>query len=764
MIKTKPMASSASADPISTKTTTSNSSCSRSSHDGMNWIEILIWMCFISPLYILYRILIANQLPILDCDEVYNYYEPLHYLLYGTGLQTWEYSYQYALRSYVYLLPLYYISKYIYIPITYTYEHYLFWFAQEYLMLHSSTGPPSNHKVLLFLLLRCTIAIFTAIGELMFIMSLYYYSKKTSSKKISSSTSSSLTTKDDDDNNNHMFQIHISTVIWTMILLLLTTGMNHSSNSFLPSSTWMTIWCSCTCFYLYEYYIMFAITAISTTLGVGWPFGCVCIIPMSIHILYKLYNRNSIFSLVRYLFLLLFITVVVQYNVMKVDEHYYGIKYVSPTYNIFKYNASGNGDTLYGVEPLSYYIKNLILNLNILSIFGFITLPLYIINSLKQGKQMIDSNIFVVLLSLPIWCMITLPRPHKEERFLFPIYPVIILSSVLTIQCLVQYSMSYNNQNTKAKAQQSQPKKSSIIIRMIQFIINILLYHSQIIPCILYTISIMISISRTMALSKYYTAPFIIYNYLAAQSKPSIGSIHQKHPQFQYSDITEFVTTTTNHNITTQKQQQQSYVCTCAEWYRYPSSFYLPDNVQLGYLPSESFYGQLPQPFTQYGSKKESIKYLNAPFNDMNMNHTNSYINLQYYQYQCNWYIVLQKEDTNNRYCGWPVLYGKDRVHIHPYLDSVQTKSSLHRILYIPGHHEHAIDRRDVIYDDYVLYQEHNVRHMRYRERVKWNQPLMDYKYMYEEYKTLDDEHDNDDNTKETVVVDNNVDNINDEL
>ncbi len=26
-----------------------------------------------------------------DCDEVYNYWEPLHFLLYGYGKQTWEY-------------------------------------------------------------------------------------------------------------------------------------------------------------------------------------------------------------------------------------------------------------------------------------------------------------------------------------------------------------------------------------------------------------------------------------------------------------------------------------------------------------------------------------------------------------------------------------------------------------------------------------------------------------------------------------------------
>ncbi|KOB76959.1 Ferredoxin-fold anticodon-binding domain-containing protein 1 [Operophtera brumata] len=37
---------------------------------------------------------------IADCDETYNYWEPLHYLVYGSGLQTWEYSPVYAIRSY----------------------------------------------------------------------------------------------------------------------------------------------------------------------------------------------------------------------------------------------------------------------------------------------------------------------------------------------------------------------------------------------------------------------------------------------------------------------------------------------------------------------------------------------------------------------------------------------------------------------------------------------------------------------------------------
>ena len=39
-----------------------------------------------------------------DCDETFNYWEPAHQMLYGQGLQTWEYDPKYALRSYLYII------------------------------------------------------------------------------------------------------------------------------------------------------------------------------------------------------------------------------------------------------------------------------------------------------------------------------------------------------------------------------------------------------------------------------------------------------------------------------------------------------------------------------------------------------------------------------------------------------------------------------------------------------------------------------------
>lgn len=54
--------------------------------------------------YILFaaHILAALYHPIQDCDEVFNYWEPSHYLNHGHGFQTWEYSPVYAIRSWAY--------------------------------------------------------------------------------------------------------------------------------------------------------------------------------------------------------------------------------------------------------------------------------------------------------------------------------------------------------------------------------------------------------------------------------------------------------------------------------------------------------------------------------------------------------------------------------------------------------------------------------------------------------------------------------------
>lgn len=237
---------------------------------------------------------------------------------------------------------------------------------------------------------------------------------------------------------------------------------------------------------------------------------------------------------------------------------------------------------------------------------------------------------------------------------------------------------------------------------------KLIVLHPQILPVLVFVPSIVFSLCRTMALYKYYTAPILVYNELAYQRIPTLQELKEHYQEHQL--MPNYVDNNNNDNdhhfnITA---FQERYVCTCGEWYRYPSSFFLPLNSQLGYLPS-SFHGQLPQPYTKYGSKPHSLQYLSrGSFNDQNQPNNERYIPNELSKYVCNWYVVLQNENQDTL-CGWPNVYGKSRVAVVPFLDSIQTKSFLHRIIYIPYIHETIVKQRwtnQIVYDDYVVYQE----------------------------------------------------------
>ena len=55
-------------------------------------------------IYLSANVLAALYAPIQDCDEVFNYWEPTHYLNHAFGLQTWEYSPEYSIRSWLYIV------------------------------------------------------------------------------------------------------------------------------------------------------------------------------------------------------------------------------------------------------------------------------------------------------------------------------------------------------------------------------------------------------------------------------------------------------------------------------------------------------------------------------------------------------------------------------------------------------------------------------------------------------------------------------------
>ena len=67
--------------------------------DSLRMLSITAFCIFVSV-----NLLAATYAPIQDCDEVFNYWEPTHYLNHGFGFETWEYSPEYAIRSWLYIL------------------------------------------------------------------------------------------------------------------------------------------------------------------------------------------------------------------------------------------------------------------------------------------------------------------------------------------------------------------------------------------------------------------------------------------------------------------------------------------------------------------------------------------------------------------------------------------------------------------------------------------------------------------------------------
>ena len=128
------------------------------------------------------------------------------------------------------------------------------------------------------------------------------------------------------------------------------------------------------------------------------------------------------------------------------DTLFYGKLTVVP-WNIVKYNVfpdSQRGPELYGTEPVHFYLFNLLLNFNVLVPFALFSLPALAITYRVDRKRLGERYQFVnqsspyTLLAVRLapaylWMVIMTAQKHKEERFMYPIYPLICFNAAVTI-------------------------------------------------------------------------------------------------------------------------------------------------------------------------------------------------------------------------------------------------------------------------------------------------------------------------------------------
>jgi hypothetical protein len=107
-----------------------------------------------------------------------------------------------------------------------------------------------------------------------------------------------------------------------------------------------------------------------------------------------------------------------------------------PTLNILLYNVFGSstaGDELYGIEPVSYYVKNLFLNTGLAWLLTLLS-PLVVgLDVLVTRRGDIDDRFLVMAASCLLWLALLFSRPHKEERFLYPAFPLICYVAAVTL-------------------------------------------------------------------------------------------------------------------------------------------------------------------------------------------------------------------------------------------------------------------------------------------------------------------------------------------
>lgn len=136
--------------------------------------------------------------------------------------------------------------------------------------------------------------------------------------------------------------------------------------------------------------------------------------------------------------------------VIAIDSFFYG-RFVFVPFNIIAYNVFSDSATLYGTESMSYYLINLCLNFNIAFLMAIVSIPMLIItrctnpwffNSTSHSTKAAHSSFTLMLVRLApfyLWLLILLPQPHKEERFMFPIYPLICFNAATSLNIARQW-------------------------------------------------------------------------------------------------------------------------------------------------------------------------------------------------------------------------------------------------------------------------------------------------------------------------------------
>jgi alpha-1,2-mannosyltransferase len=188
-----------------------------------------------SVISFLFPIFVSISFFFLDTDETYGYWEPLHYVTFQVGMQTWEYCSEYAIRSYAFILP--------FLPVT------LLWKSLD-------LDKPS-----LFLLLKNIIGLFFAISSRSFLRSIH--------------------------------KIFGSTIEWyTFLFLLASPGIFLSSTAYLPSAICSSLVMLSFAFWMENNFFLSIFFGCVAVLWSGWPFVGLIFLPIGLEMVFVTFVKH----------------------------------------------------------------------------------------------------------------------------------------------------------------------------------------------------------------------------------------------------------------------------------------------------------------------------------------------------------------------------------------------------------------------------------------------------------------------------------------
>lgn len=431
-----------------------------------------------------------------DCDETMNYWEPLHYLVHGTGLRTWEHAPAFALRSYSFLYPAAVVARL------------------------AAVGGSDKRRALSAVKVAFGLAA-AAAETLLYDSTVWRFGKPTARL--------------------------------CLAFLITSPGLFRAGGELLPSSFSMIATTAAVGWWMVGEFGM-AIVGVAVAAVVGWPFAAALGIPLALHASY----RRGVLFVARVAVTagaLLAVPLVV------VESLHYG-RLVIPPLNLLFYNVINGegGPNVFGVAPWTYYASSLVLNGTVAAACVAASVLLWHIHGYVTPvwPRMSDMLTRVIFLSpLWVWLGVFWPQPHKEERFLAPIYPLLALSGAvslgdwLSLLFRPRVSVAPLTSGTPAPAGQGSRVSFGAIL-------------SALVPLAAVALSATLFASREVALHLGYTGHHAVYESFTRTELQPDGS--PRHSSFVPNG---------SHPLN---------LCVASQWHRFPSHWFLPSTTRLRFL------------------------------------------------------------------------------------------------------------------------------------------------------------------------------------